>query len=448
MIIKRLFKLAWPFFIAQLFTAGMMLTDTWMAAQAGTNDLAAVAVGSNLMLLAIMFLYGFLMVLSPKIAYYRISNPIKIASYLYASKWLAMLLSLVVVFIMMGLIWLLPHLLAQTPEIVSEAQYYLLWSLPGIFFAAYYMTYRFAWEGLNQAYWTLVVSGSAFLINIPLNWLLVLGIGSWEGLGGEGCGFASSLAFFFSALMAHFLAKRHDFLKLSSKLRLKHAICLWPELNRLGLPAAFALLSEVALFMLLALLIAKFGVTQLAAHQITLNLTSMIYVLPLSFSMALAIEIGRAHGEKNEKVLKQMVRTGQVGAVLIGGALCLMLILLHTTLPRFFSDTHEVIWLATSLLLYAAAYQVADALQMTYAGILRGLGETLIVFKTTLLAYWGVGLLGGYVLANTLAMRAEGYWLGLVLALVLNSLLLGYYAYLYLRRLNHPSDEMRGITHK
>lgn len=418
-----------------------MLTDTWVAGQASTLDLAAVAVGSNLTLIAIMFLYGFLMVLSPKVAFYQVSEPQKIPPYFMAARLLAALMSLAVILVMLGLIDALPTLLQQTKEIVPEAQAYLFWSLPGIFFASLYMAYRFTWEGLHYLRWTIALSSLAFLINIPLDWIFVLGIGDIPGLGGEGCGLASSLSFLLSALLAHYLVKRRTkLLAVQNRFRWRVLVSLWPALLRLGLPAALALLSEVALFMLLALLIAKFGVIQLAAHQIAINLTSMIYVLPLSFSIALSIEVGRAQGQKDPKKLKQLIKTGQLGAIVIGGGLGILILILHEILPRPFTTSESVHALASILLLYAAAYQITDALQMAYAGLLRGLGQTLIAFKTTLIAYWGVGLVGGYLLANQWGMQAEGYWTGLVLALGVNALLLGAYTHSYVKtRIHHCS---------
>ncbi len=55
--LTRLFRLAWPLLLSQLAMSGMAVTDTLVAGQAGVRDLAAVAVGSNLLIIALMGIY-------------------------------------------------------------------------------------------------------------------------------------------------------------------------------------------------------------------------------------------------------------------------------------------------------------------------------------------------------------------------------------------------------
>ena len=55
---------------------------------------------------------------------------------------------------------------------------------------------------------------------------------------------------------------------------------------RIGLPGALALFFEVSLFALSAILLAPLGTVMVAGHQIALNFGSLVFMVPLSISMA------------------------------------------------------------------------------------------------------------------------------------------------------------------
>jgi MATE family multidrug resistance protein len=123
----------------------------------------------------------------------------------------------------------------------------------------------------------------------------------------------------------------------------------------------------------------------------------------------------------------------------IGCSAAVMLILLKNWIPLIYTDNATVIALASYLLLFAALYQISDAIQVTANGCLRGFEDTSIPMVLTLFAYWGVGLPLGYTLAMSdalvPAMGPSGFWLGLFAGLSSAALLLG----LRLRwRLNQP----------
>ena len=114
--------------------------------------------------------------------------------------------------------------------------------------------------------------------------------------------------------------------------------------------------------------------------------------------------------------------------VVIGVLMVTLLVAFRNWIPLIYTDNAQVIALASYLLLFAALYQVSDAVQVTTNGVLRGFEDTTIPMLLTLFAYWGVGLPIGYVLATTdlivPAMGPSGFWLGLFAGLSSAALLL------------------------
>jgi len=419
-MIKRLVSLAWPLFLAQLAVTGMAVTDTIVAGWAGTHELAVVAVGANLLLLGIMFVYGVLLILSPQVAEMRITQPDFLPVLLQQGMIVGVGAGVLACLIIIVMLKIVPFFVNEV-LLVGITQY-LLFGLPALILAGVYFALRLFWEGLHFTHWTAFVSILLFLVNIPLDWFFVIEM----NLGGAGCALATLVSFIIAIVISFILFKQKAELRpmLDRLYPLKLHQSVLTRMVRLGLPASLALLSEVSLFMLLALLIAPFGVVALAGHQIAINITSVLYILPFSLSLALAIEVGRLQGQGNRQALVRLMKRGMVLSLVVGMGLSILTYLLHERLPMAFTHDDAVRQMASTLLLFAAAYQVADALQMGSAGILRGLGDTRWIMGVTLISYWVVGIPLGAWLAWSMAWQAAGYWVGVVVALTLAGVLL------------------------
>ena len=80
--------------------------------------------------------------------------------------------------------------------------------------------------------------------------------------------------------------------------------------------------------------------------------------------------------------------------------------------------------LAATLLLYAAAFQISDGVQVVSGASLRGIKDTRVPMLLAAFAYWGVGMPVGATLGLGLGYGAPGMWVGLVAGLSFAALLL------------------------
>ena len=132
---------------------------------------------------------------------------------------------------------------------------------------------------INQTKPLMVIALLSLLLNIVVNWLLVFGTLGFPRLGGLGCAWATliTVAFNLVALLwwMHRRQRLPRHLAVCSQFEPPH----WPQISsllKLGLPIGITYFAETSAFSLIALLIAKFGSTQMAAHQIALNFTSLV----------------------------------------------------------------------------------------------------------------------------------------------------------------------------
>ena len=436
-----LLRLTGPLVLAQLSQTSMGFVDTVMAGRVSAIDLAAVAVGSSLFFPVYLFMVGLLTAVTPLVAQaYGRGDRTAVRH----SIRLGMAIGLSTGLLLMPVLWLMSPVMAWmgvSAEVIPLTGQYLFaisWGLPvaGIFLAL-----RNGGDGLARPRLSMFAGFFGLLVNIVANYLLIYGKLGLPALGGVGCGWATALSLLAMLLfMAILLAK--------SRLAGTEALfTLPPEQSgwaigpflRLGLPMGAALFIECSIFAVIALFIAKLGAQVVASHQIALNFTSLLYMLPYSLATALTVRIGYAIGKKRVRRLRRIVRAG-LGLALGGASLtCLLILTFSPKIAALYSPDPMVQKLAASLLCLAAIFQLPDALQANFGGILRGCKDTRVPLLLMLLAYWGIGLPMGYGLGlggwAGLAPGPQGFWIGLILALTAASGLLGYRVSVMLRRL-------------
>lgn len=424
-------SLALPILGGQLAQTANGFVDTLMSGRVSANDLAAVAVGASIWVPLYLFMTGVLMSATPILsrhlggeAYHRI-NPLA-----QQGIWLAMGLGVLSALILRSiapvLVWM-----DVDPAIRLMVTGYLdalSWGMPG---AALMLAMRSYTEAMNHTRPVLVFSVIGLLINIPSNYVLIYGKLGFPAMGGVGCGWATSLVMWSMALMMLLYTHRHPVYR-HAPLNLRQRHFEMPSLGymlRLGLPVGLSIFFEVSIFAIIALMIGSLGAQTVASHQVALNFTSLIFMIPLSFAIAATVRVGHARGRHDLTSLRHAVQVAHMITLAVGTIASLSLVLARHWIPQIYTQNQEVIQLASYLLLFAALYQISDALQVCSNGCLRGFEDTGWPMLMTLFAYWGVGLPLGYTLGLTSLlvepMGPAGFWIGLVAGLTVAAILLG-----------------------
>jgi MATE family multidrug resistance protein len=165
-----------------------------------------------------------------------------------------------------------------------------------------------------------------------------------------------------------------------------------------------------------------------AGHQIALNFTSLIFMIPLSLGMAVTVRIGQELGRSAPRDARFVAGVGIAAALVYACFSASVMLLFSEQIARIYTPDPAVIAVAASLFFYAALFQFSDVVQVTAAGALRGYQDTRMTMVYTLFAYWGIGLPVGYLLGLTdklgPASGPSGLWQGLIAGLSCAALLL------------------------
>ncbi len=426
---KPLIALTLPIMLTQLAQTGMGVVDTVVAGMAGTLDLAAIAVGSSIWLPLVLLVSGIMVALTPMVAHAKgAKDKVRSAQTLQQGIYLALFIGIAAMLLLLYFTTPLMKLMGVTADIQVMTQGYLSYIAYGLPAVAVHQALRSYNEAINLTRPVTVIAIVGLLLNVPLNMVFVLGFGPIEAMGGPGCGLASCIIFYILVIalaLFTFFSKHHQKVKpLSNFAKPNNKIML--KILRIGLPIGLAIFVEVSLFCIIALLIARLGPQVVAAHQITLNISSLLFMVPLSLALALTVRVGQELGRGDASLAKATWRNGlqiNLGFSLINA---LILLLFSQQIVGFYTNDSDVLTLAASLLFYAAIFQISDGVQVGAAGALRGYNDTLVTLVLTIIAFWGIGLPLGYYLglSQNAPMGAAGFWIGLVFGLSVNAVLL------------------------
>lgn len=209
------------------------------------------------------------------------------------------------------------------------------------------------------------------------------------------------------------------------------------ELWRIGFNSAMQFTFEVAAFVIAGLMAGSFGKEQIDAHGIALHIAAFTYMFGSGIGSASTIRAGIYKAQANWCEIKNAAKASVILVIAVMGLFGLSFALFHDVLPKAFTNEHEIIELASSLLIVAAIFQLFDGLQVTLIGILRGLQDVKAPTYITLVGYWVIALPLAYIMAFYFKLETVGIWIALLASLFFVAVGL-YWRLAYLVRKNLP----------
>lgn len=413
--IKKLLSVMIPILVAQVSTAGVTFINTTMAGHAGADDLAGVSVGAGLFYPLLASIIGLLMAGTPLMAQLigrkeRESLPFIVRSGMVIGLSVWALFTAAYFFFIDDLL----ASLALEAAVEHIARYYLMTMIGVVFFLALMIPLRCLTDTAGSTSISMKLFLLAPVINGIFNYLFIYGHGGMPALGGIGAGLATMMTYGFLlglfllvVMKSKDLGGRQIFASLALRSRdLREYLVV-------GVPSGLSIFMEMSLFSLIIVFLSRYGTDALAAYQIADNFASLVYMLPVSCSMALTILIATAVGAGDMTLARRYKKAGFVVAMAGAMMTASFTVLFRNSIGSVYTDDAAVALIAGQFLIYSAGWQLFDAISTPIQGILRGLKDTRISFILMVLAYWGGCFPMSLFLDSHTALGADSFWLGL-----------------------------------
>ncbi|MEK5427777.1 MATE family efflux transporter [Cytobacillus sp. FSL R7-0680] len=445
--IKLFLQVLWPIMVTQIGLYAMNLTDTMMSGRVGTDDLAGVAIGSNIWMPVFTGINGIMLAITPIVSHLlgqgkkeKISYSVTQALYLAAI--------IAVIILLIGIFFLEPilSLMGLAPNVEYIAFHYLLGLSIGIVPLFLYNVLRnfFDAQGFTQI--TMIITILAVPVNIFLNYCLVFGHFGFPRLGGVGAGYTTGFTYWFILIISILISFKIGNIRnyKIGKVWFKPSIKAWREQLSIGIPIGLTIFFESSIFAVVTLLVGMmFSTITVAANQVAFSFTSLLFMIPLSLSMAMTIMIGYSVGGRRLDNAKKYSLLGVIGGMAFMGFASIFLLFFKEQIAAIYSNDPQVILLAANFFVIAIFYQISDAAQAGLQGVLRGYKDVKIPFIIAFISYWVIGIPVGYGLAAFTELEAYGFWIGISVGLTAAAI--GFY--IRLKSIHHKEKEKQvGIS--
>ena len=412
--LQRLLTLAWPITVSTLSYSVMTLVDTLLVGHLGPASLAGVGMGGTAAFAVLCFSFGLIRGVKTLVSQaVGAGRPDLVRAYRSAALQAAVVLGAATVAAGQLLSPLMLHLSA-TREAGEATQLYF-WirnlSAPAALVGVALREVRYG-EGDARSPMVATIVGNA--VNVALATLFVFVL-KW-GVAGAASATLVAQAVESGVLWAFGRARGWR----AAGATRQHLVELW----RIGLPTALQFMLEVGSFVLLAALISSLSETQMAAHQIALQVCQFSFLPAYAVSEAASVLAGQAVGARRQELVLPVAHL----CLRVAGAYTLVCSLVFVFAGRLiaagFTSEPTLATTAVHLLYVAAVFQTFDGANIAARCILRGVGDVRFAAVVGVVTAWLMTPPLAWLLGWRAGLGAFGGWLGLCGECIIGALVL------------------------
>lgn len=175
-------------------------------------------------------------------------------------------------------------------------------------------------------------------------------------------------------------------------------------------------------FEIVALAAGRLGTISLAAQSVIMTSDQVMNTIPFGVGVATSARIGNLLGARNAAGAARAANTAAWLSMLLGALVLAILMASKDHFAKIFNNDPDVVKLTAEVLPYVALFQIADGLNGSCGGSLRGMGRQHIGAAVNIVSYYCGALPLGIWLAFH-GWGLKGLWVGQCIALYLVGLL-------------------------
>ena len=422
-------KIVFPILVTQVALYLVSFFDILMSSRYGSEDLAGVAVGSSLWVPVYTGLAGILLAITPIVAQLvGAKKKDEVRLYVQQGLFLSVALSSIIVIVLFIVLEPIIQSMSLEVRVGKIAKLYLYAMCIGIIPLFAYSVLRSYMDALGKTRVSMVITLLSAPINVFFNYLLIFGNFGFPELGGAGAGYASAITYWLIFIIAVIITHKQKPFKQYELFKQWQSVQFskWRDISKIGVPIGLSIFAETSIFSAVTLMMSTYSTAVISAHQIALNFTSLLYMVPLSISIGATVLVGYEVGAQRFNDAKTYSRLSVGTAILFSFFSACILFFFREQIAGIYTADKAVIQLTIQFFAFAALFQLSDAIQAPVQGSLRGYKDVNVTFIMAIISYWIIGLPIGYLLSRFTDYGPFGYWIGLIVGLTAGAITLSY----------------------
>jgi multidrug resistance protein, MATE family len=251
-------------------------------------------------------------------------------------------------------------------------------------------------------------------LNAFLNYLFIYPL----GFGLYGAPIATGISYWLSFLLLVIYAAFVEGKECWGGFAPRRALKNLKQFSRLALLGVVHVGTEWWAFEIVAIAAGRLGTIPLAAQSVVMTADQIINTIPFGLGVAESARLGNLLGAQDHIGARRSAHSAAVLSVLFGAAILTILLSTKNVIGGLFNDDEEVIALVAKVMPYVALFQIADGLNGSCGGALRGMGRQWVGALVNCISYYGGALPWGIYLAFH-GWGLPGLWMGQCVALSL-----------------------------
>lgn len=409
---KPLLTLTWPIAVSLLSYSLMTFVDTLFVGRKGAAPIAAVGLGGLASFTLLTFAMGLLRAGKVLIAHaHGAGQSQRVDAIARSNVVLALLLTGITAAATLLVAPLLRYAFeeAEPGRLVASYVFVRAAAIP-LFLVG--TSLRECSQALGDSRRPMHAALAANLANIPFNAVFVLLL-DW-GVAGSA--------------LANVIAQAIEFALLANQRRswLHLRQCSWATVRNtasLGWPLGVEMFLDVSSFATLALIIARFGAVELAAHQIALQVSHLTALPLLALGESASVLAGQSAGARRFEDVNPITRSCVAIGLIYAASFGSVLFFCNDWVASLFTTDGQVRTLSSLLVHVVAGFNLSFVLYASGRAVLRGLGDLRFTACVTVGVAWVCTPTLGLLLGRYAGWGVMGGWCGIALEVTLASLL-------------------------
>jgi len=405
-------KLAYPIVISMLSMSVMGVMDTLYMGWLGTSEQAAVGLTAMLTFSMLSIFTGTWTAVTTFVAQaFGADRKGECATMVWQAGYAALVGVLLVELALVPLVGPLLGMMGADADVVDLGHAYLVLRLHGALFVFVEFIFSSYFRGLADMKTPMKISLFMMVLNIPFTYVLAFGLGPIPALGVVGAALGTVLSQAVGAVvyLVVFFGRTHHARYQTRVVRAPHLGELRRFL-RIGLPIGVTWLFESGGWALFTVFVAGLGREALAAHTIVMQILHLSFMPGVAIGMAATTLVGQYLGAEDVPSAERSIRSALVTAMSFMGMMGLFFLAFRTPLAFTFNRDPVVVDLTRALFIFAAVFQIFDALGMVTGSAIRGAGDTRWPMVASLTMVWGLLIPGVFVIGRVLDYGLIGAW--------------------------------------
>lgn len=413
-IIKTTLTIAWPSVLESFFVclAGMM--DTIMVSSLGSYAIAAVGLTQQPKFLGLALFLSMNVAVSAVVARRKGEDDREGANrVLRMALWVTILLTAIISVVFVVFADPIVTLVGSQPDTHEYAVEYLQIIMGGIGFSTISLVLNAAQRGAGNTRIAMTTNLVSNVVNIVFNYLLIGGHFGFPALGVRGAAIATVIGTVCACFMSIASVLHKDgfiYLRavkgwIADKFNIRSIINVWSS----------SFVEQVCLrigFLLFSMIVARLGTTELAAHQIGMNMMSLSFSFGDGLSVAAVTLIGQSLGRKRPDMAKIYGNVCQKVGLICAVVVSTVYVLFGRQIFQLYSNETAILDYGVVILNILSVMLFFQILQVVQFGCLRGAGDTRFTAMVSLISVTFIRPALSWLLCYPLGLGLIGAWMG------------------------------------